>query len=72
MGDLEAEVARAFLRWDHDRNGRINRFEFQGLVEDLAPERASDASAAFDEMDTDDDKTISYDEFLSWWTASRP
>lgn len=65
--EFEAELARAFLRWDVDRNGRIDRLEFQGLVEELAPERGADASAAFEQMDYDDNRSISYDEFLGWW-----
>lgn len=67
--DPEAEVARAFLKWDDDRDGRIDRFEFQGLVEELAPGYAARASKYFDEMDTDDNKTISYDEFIAWWNT---
>ena len=67
MDDLGAKAASAFLRYDRDRDGYIDRFEFQGLIEELVPERAKDASVAFDEIDKDDDKRLTFDEFMAWW-----
>lgn len=65
--DFEGMLAQAFMRWDINENGRIDRFEFQGLIEELAPDRAANASDAYDEMDHDDDKRITFDELLRWW-----
>ena len=64
------------LREDFDFNdangdGRIQYLEFVALLGDLDADMSQEvARIGCDEIDTDDDGTIGFDEFVAWWTRA--
>lgn len=62
------EVQAHFAQADSDHDRRINFPEFRELLANLEAEMSEDeARIGFDEIDTDDDGSIDFEEFLAWW-----
>lgn len=62
------EVQAHFTQADTNRDRRINHEEFRELLKNLEAEMSDDeASIGFEEIDTDNDGLIDFDEFLAWW-----
>ncbi|MCB9660941.1 MAG: EF-hand domain-containing protein [Polyangiales bacterium] len=60
----------AFGEYDKDGNGEIDLLEFRELVAALGLELdRAQAEALFDSIDTDEEGTIDYEEFQTWWTS---
>ncbi|MEZ5566651.1 MAG: EF-hand domain-containing protein [Gammaproteobacteria bacterium] len=62
------ELNESFRYNDANKDGRIEFAEFVEMLEQLEAE-VSDAEArvGFDEVDSDDDGAINFDEFVAWW-----
>lgn len=67
MAGME-ELMQIFEHFDGDRNGRIDRSEFKGLMHALGV-RAPDAEldGNFDVIDSNGNGTIEFNEFGLWW-----
>jgi calmodulin len=66
--DHRREVQAHFIHADTDGDKRINRNEFRALLTDLEADMSpEEAEIGFDEIDTDSDGLIDFDEFLAWW-----
>lgn len=64
----ETALLRAFQVNDHNGDGKLEMFEFEGLVLALGIELDSDElDAAFGSIDINNDRYIVYDEFREWW-----
>jgi len=64
------ELREDFAYNDQDANGRLSFDEFRTLLEDLeAGISEEEARIGFEEIDTDRDGAIEFDEFVAWWTA---
>jgi Ca2+-binding EF-hand superfamily protein len=54
---------------DPDGNNQLTLSEFMRFMAELDPEMSEEeCRIGFDEIDTDRDGTISFDEFRAWWT----
>ncbi len=63
-----AELEESFRFNDPNGDGKIDFGEFRSMLRDLdAGVSDEEARIGFDEIDTDDDGAIDFDEFLSWW-----
>ena len=66
-GELK-ELSESFRYNDANKDGLIEYAEFAEMLDQLesgvTPE---EARLGFDEVDTDDDGAISFDEFVAWW-----
>lgn len=62
------ELSESFRYNDVNKDGLIEFSEFVEMLGQLEAE-VSDAEAriGFDELDSDDDGAISFDEFVAWW-----
>jgi calmodulin len=66
--DHRREVQAHFIQADADGDKRIDRKEFRALLTDLEADMSPEESEiGFDEIDTDNDGLIDFDEFLAWW-----
>lgn len=64
-----AELRESFNYNDPNADGKIDLDEFRRMLDDLeAGVSADEARIGFDEIDTDDDGAIGFDEFISWWS----
>lgn len=62
------EAQAQFTQADRDHDRRINRTEFRDMMANLADDMSEEEVAiGFDEIDTDDDGLIDFDEFVAWW-----
>ncbi|CAE7487834.1 CMD1 [Symbiodinium natans] len=68
--DAEAELLRAFARFDQDGSGQIDLAELRSLCAELG-RHLSDAEAkeALAVLDANASGTVSLDEFRTWWLA---
>jgi Ca2+-binding EF-hand superfamily protein len=63
------ELREAFDYNDRDGDGRIERGEFVAMLDELEAEMSEeDAEVGFQDIDTNDDGLIDFDEFVAWWT----
>jgi len=66
-GELK-ELSESFRYNDANKDGLIEFAEFVEMLGQLEAEASNDeARIGFDEVDTDDDGAISFDEFVAWW-----
>lgn len=66
------DLKTAFARFDADRSGKIDRREFDQLLNELGssmPEREREIGFAL--IDTDEDGAITCDELAAWWEIVR-
>lgn len=63
------ELKEIFGHFDGDHNGRIDCSEFKKLMKaldaDLSPE---ELDIGFDIIDSDNNGSIEFEEFIQWWT----
>ncbi len=63
------ELREDFEFNDANGDGRIQYLEFVALLGDLDADMSQEvARIGFEEIDTDDDGAIGFDEFVAWWT----
>ncbi|MBL8201521.1 MAG: EF-hand domain-containing protein [Chromatiales bacterium] len=66
-GELK-ELSESFRYNDTNKDGLIGFAEFVEMLGQLEADVGDDeARIGFDEVDTDDDGAISFDEFVAWW-----
>ena len=62
------ELSESFRYNDFNKDGLIEFAEFVEMLGQLEAEVSdTEARIGFDEIDADDDGTISFDEFVAWW-----
>lgn len=62
------ELKESFRYNDRNADGRIGFAEFLEMLEQLeAGIEEEEARIGFDEVDTDDDGSIDFEEFAAWW-----
>ena len=67
--DTVDELREAFEYNDRDGDGRIEPDEFATMLDELeANISAKEAKTGFQDIDTNDDGLIDFDEFVAWWT----
>jgi len=67
--DALAELREAFEYNDRDGDSRIEPEEFVTMLDELeANMSAKEAKIGFQDIDTNDDGLIDFDEFVAWWT----
>ena len=67
--DALAELREAFEYNDRDGDGRIEPEEFVTMLDELeANMSAKEAKIGFQDIDTNDDGLIDFEEFVAWWT----
>lgn len=59
----EDRVSALFRRWDVDRSGHLEKWEFDRMCSELRVQSA-DVDAIFSELDADEDGTINMEEFV--------
>lgn len=63
-----AELRETFDFFDRDHNGHIDHVEFTNLLDALGAQMsAEEAHIGFQIIDTDNNGTIEFAEFLAWW-----
>jgi Ca2+-binding EF-hand superfamily protein len=63
------ELREAFDYNDRDGDGRIELAEFVAMLDELEAEMsASDAEIGFQDIDSNGDDLIDFDEFVAWWS----
>lgn len=63
------ELREDFEFNDANHDGRIQFSEFAALLGGLEADMSDEeARIGFDEIDTDGDEAIGFDEFVAWWT----
>jgi len=66
--DALAELREAFEYNDRDGDGRIEPEEFVTMLDELeANMSAKEAKIGFQDIDTNDDGLIDFEEFVAWW-----
>lgn len=62
------ELRESFRYNDANKDGLIELVEFVEMLGQLEADVGDDeARIGFDEVDTDDDGAISFEEFVAWW-----
>jgi Ca2+-binding EF-hand superfamily protein len=62
------ELREAFDYNDRDGDGRIQLDEFSAMLDELeAQMTGSDIEIGFQDIDTNDDGLIDFQEFVAWW-----
>lgn len=63
------ELREAFDYNDRDGDGRIQLDEFSAMLDELEAEMThTDVEIGFQDIDTNDDGLIDFQEFVAWWT----
>jgi calmodulin/calcium-binding protein CML/plastin-2 len=63
------ELREAFDYNDRDRDGMIQLDEFSEMLDELEAEMSEkDVRTGFNDIDTNDDGLIDFEEFVAWWT----
>ena len=63
------ELRETFDYNDRDGDGRIEPDEFVVMLDELDADMSSkEAKIGFQDIDTNDDGLIDFDEFVAWWT----
>jgi calmodulin/calcium-binding protein CML/plastin-2 len=63
------ELREAFDYNDRDGDGRIQLDEFAAMLDELESDMsAKDVEIGFQDIDTNDDGLIDFEEFVDWWT----
>ena len=63
------ELREAFDYNDRDSDGRISLSEFIDMLDELEAAMSNeDAQIGFQDIDTNDDGLIDFDEFVAWWS----
>jgi len=63
------ELREAFDYNDRDGDGRIEKDEFAIMLDELdAGLSKREIEVGFQDIDTNDDQLIDFDEFVVWWT----
>jgi Ca2+-binding EF-hand superfamily protein len=63
------DLREAFEYNDRDGDGRIQKDEFVAMLDELdAGMTAQEMEIGFQDIDTNDDQLIDFDEFVAWWT----
>ena len=63
------DLREAFEYNDRDGDGRIQKDEFVAMLDELdAGMTPRDMEIGFQDIDTNDDQLIDFDEFVAWWT----
>jgi calmodulin len=63
------ELRETFDYNDRDEDGRIEPEEFVQMLDELGAEMSEkEARIGFQDIDTNDDGLIDFDEFVAWWT----
>lgn len=66
----ERELKEEFALADRDHDGRIDFDEFSRLMQGLDPNMsAAELRIGFQEIDTDADQLIDFQEFVDWWRS---
>lgn len=66
------DLIEAFARFDTDNNYRIDRAEFEKLLDALGSTMSSrDRDLGFAMVDADGDGSITLEEMASWWEVVR-
>ncbi len=64
------ELRETFDYNDRDGDGRIEHDEFLEMLDELESEMSErEAKIGFEEIDTNDDGLIDFEEFVAWWKA---
>jgi Ca2+-binding EF-hand superfamily protein len=67
--ELLDELREAFDYNDRDADGRIAKDEFVAMLDELDADMSPrDMEIGFQDIDTNDDQLIDFDEFVAWWT----
>jgi Ca2+-binding EF-hand superfamily protein len=62
------ELHEAFEYNDRDGDGRIQKDEFIAMLDELdAGMTPQEMEIGFQDIDTNDDQLIDFDEFVAWW-----
>jgi calmodulin/calcium-binding protein CML/plastin-2 len=62
------ELREAFDYNDRDGDGRIQLDEFSAMLDELeAGMTGTDIEIGFQDIDTNDDGLIDFEEFVAWW-----
>ncbi len=63
------ELREAFDYNDRDADGRIQIDEFAAMLDELEADMSrKEIEIGFQDIDTNDDSLIDFDEFAAWWT----
>jgi len=66
------DLSKAFARFDADGSGRIDKAEFNQLLDGLGSDMSvKDREIGFTLIDSDDDGSISCEELAAWWEIVR-
>lgn len=66
------ELEQAFARFDSDGNGKIDRKEFNELLDAMGSSMSlKDRAIGFTLIDKDGDGMIDHEELAAWWTIVR-
>jgi Ca2+-binding EF-hand superfamily protein len=62
------ELRETFDYNDRDKDGRIRLAEFSAMLDELEAEMSRrEIEIGFNDIDTNDDGLIDFDEFVAWW-----
>lgn len=73
MTEAEAvRIAKVFIKYDRDGNGRLDPGELRALTRDLGQELSeAEVAVAMKYLDEDDNGTIEFNELVAWVTGVR-